>query len=84
MLGRGLAGDAAENAAAALGRAYPAHHEVTLYHAALLPTDSPQIARLRLDRLAQAATTSLSTLYVPPLGAPAEDPQIRALFGLSP
>lgn len=70
--------------AAALGRAYSAHHEVTLYQAALLPTNFPQMASLRLDQLAQAAATSLSTLYVPSLGALAEAPQIQALFGLSP
>jgi uncharacterized protein YabN with tetrapyrrole methylase and pyrophosphatase domain len=69
---------------AALRRSYPDDHQVILYQAALLPTAAPLITPLRLDQLAQAPATSLSTLYVPPLGAPAVDPRIAAQFGLSP
>ncbi len=67
--------------AALLRRSYPADHQVTLYQAALLPTDNPQITPLRLDQLAEAPATSLSTLYVPPRGAPVIDPTIAARFG---
>lgn len=66
--------------AAALGRHYPADHEVILYEAAVLPTAAPQISRLPLSRLAQAPASSLSTLYVPPLDPPATDPLIAAWF----
>jgi uncharacterized protein YabN with tetrapyrrole methylase and pyrophosphatase domain len=66
---------------AVLQRSYPAEHELILYQAAVLPIHTPQITPVRLEQLAQASTTSLATLYVPPLAAPAVDPHIAAQFG---
>jgi uncharacterized protein YabN with tetrapyrrole methylase and pyrophosphatase domain len=49
---------------------YPADHLVTLYTAATLPIASPEIHRLRLDRLSQppegVEVSVAATLYVPP------------------
>jgi uncharacterized protein YabN with tetrapyrrole methylase and pyrophosphatase domain len=69
--------------ATTLGRAYPVDHQVTLYQAALLPTGTALITRLPLSELPQAPATALTTLYVPPLGAPATDPVVAAEFDLT-
>lgn len=68
--------------ATTLRRWYPAQHEVILYEAPMLPTDEPTITRMALEHLPSASLTPFATLYVPPIGPPAVDPEMRALLGL--
>jgi precorrin-3B methylase len=49
-----------------LSRDYPADHEVILYQAAILPTQSARIERLRLKDLPAAEFDMHATLVVPP------------------
>jgi uncharacterized protein YabN with tetrapyrrole methylase and pyrophosphatase domain len=49
---------------------YPGDHEVIVYVAATLPTESARIERVRLADLNEVAVEQASTLYVPPLRAP--------------
>ncbi|MFF3062735.1 SAM-dependent methyltransferase [Streptomyces sp. NPDC057909] len=46
---------------------YPADHLATVYEAAVIPGCPPRIDQVRLRSLEDAAMTSISTLYVPPL-----------------
>lgn len=50
-----------------LRRRYPAGHRVVLYEAASFAGRRYRARRVRLDRLARAAISPLTTLYVPPL-----------------
>jgi uncharacterized protein YabN with tetrapyrrole methylase and pyrophosphatase domain len=54
-----------------LAEDYPADHPVTIYEAAVFPLDEPRIERISLDRLHEASFTQASTLYLPPVSAPA-------------
>lgn len=67
----------------ALRRWYPADHKVVLYEAAMLPTSEPRITWVALERLPGASLTPFATLYVPPLGLPAVDPEMLTQLGLS-
>jgi uncharacterized protein YabN with tetrapyrrole methylase and pyrophosphatase domain len=49
-----------------LARDYPLDHEVILYQAAILPTQSARVERLRLAQLPQAEFDTHDTLVVPP------------------
>lgn len=50
---------------------YPPDHVITVYEAASYPLDDPRIEPVPLNRLHEVAFTQASTLYVPPLRAPA-------------
>lgn len=50
---------------------YPPDHAITVYEAASFPLDDPRIEPVQLHRLHEVAFTQASTLYVPPLRAPA-------------
>ena len=58
---------------------YPPDHMVTIYCAATLPVGAPDVQMLPLNRLAEAAVTQESTLYVPPLGETKASPKRLAL-----
>lgn len=60
-----------------LSRDYDLAHAVILYKAATLPTSRPQIIRLPLSALPEAACDMHSTLVVPPARAPEPDEQTR-------
>ena len=49
-------------------RQYPADHIVTIYEAARYVCFGPVIQNVRLDELAEAPVSAISTLYVPPFG----------------
>ncbi len=53
-----------------LARTYPRRHEVVIYEAATLPGVPPVIERVRLEDLANAPVSSISTLFVPPASRP--------------
>lgn len=59
---------------------YPADHQVTIYSAATLPVSRPNIQTVALHELSTANVTQESTLYVPPLCAPAPCPERLALL----
>lgn len=59
----------------ALERHYPGEHEVVLYETAQLPVAEPSVVRLPLRDLAAGPVRVTSTLYVPPLATPPEDPE---------
>ncbi len=65
---------------ATLRRSYPADHQLTIYEAALLPTSDPAITHVRLDQLAHAPITPLSTLYIPPVAPPPVDAEMLELL----
>lgn len=67
---------------ALLRRFFPADHTVTVYEAAMLPTDEPRITEVPLADLQNAPLFPVSTLYVPPIAPPAVDPHMYALLGL--
>ncbi len=56
-----------------LGRHYPDEHQLVVYEGASYPLDEPRIDRVSLGRLSHARLTQASTLYVPPIAAPALD-----------
>jgi len=58
-----------------LATAFPANHPITLYEAASHPLHPPRVETLRLSALAQAATSEVSTLFVPALAADAIEDQ---------
>ena len=60
-----------------LTRDYEPAHEVTLYKAATLPTSRPEVVRLLLDALPEAACDMRSTLVVPPSSALEPDEEMR-------
>lgn len=49
---------------------YPHDHPVTIYEAAVFPLDDARMEAVALERLHEAEFTQVSTLYVPPVGAP--------------
>ena len=61
---------------------YPVDHRVTVYEAASFPLHEPRVDCLPLSRLGSAATTQASTLYIPPMAAPAIDHERLRRFGL--
>lgn len=62
----------------ALAERYPASHEVTVYDASTHPIAPPRINRHRVDELALADVSEVSTLYVPPAAAAPVDGAIWA------
>jgi uncharacterized protein YabN with tetrapyrrole methylase and pyrophosphatase domain len=60
-----------------LTRDYGPAHEVTLYKAATLPTSRPEVVRLPLSALPEAACDMHSTLVVPPSSALQPDEEMR-------
>lgn len=66
-----------------LMQTFPPAHGVVVYEAAAFPLDEPRIEFVRLDALATVDFTQASTLYVPPLGAPALSPERLARLGVS-
>lgn len=64
-------------------RDYPPAHEVVVYEASPYPVAPPVIERVRLDGLAAAKLTPLSTLYVPPATVRALDPGVAARLGFT-
>lgn len=50
---------------------YPPGHEIIVYEAASFPLDDPRVEPVALNRLREVSFTQASTLYVPPLKAPA-------------
>ena len=64
--------------AARLRRDYPAHHPIVLYRAAVLPGQTPDIRRKRLDQLARTDVSPLELLYVAPKAQRRPD---RAILG---
>jgi hypothetical protein len=65
-----------------LGEWYPPEHEVTLYEASPYPITEPRIERLKLRRLAEAAVTPMSSLYVPPAATAAADRDMARRLGM--
>lgn len=65
-----------------LGEEYPATHLVTIYEAAVFPLDQPRREQVALGALHTARFTQLSTLYLPPAGAPSLCRQRLQLLGL--
>lgn len=70
--------------AEALAADYPADHPVTIYEAAAFPLEPPRIEQLPLERLHRARLTQASTLYLPPVGAPAPSLERLARLGIGP
>jgi len=62
---------------------YPAGHEVVVYKAAVYEICDPEIERVPLARLAEAAIPTMSTLYVPPAAPAAADPAMLRRLGLT-
>lgn len=69
-----------------LAQWYDGGHRVILYEASPYPypVASPSIRELSLRELADARPTPLATLYVPPVGARAEDAEMAVRLGLTP
>lgn len=63
---------------------YPPSHEVIVYEAARLPVCESTIARIPLERLADAPITVMSTLYVPPMSKPKVDQTMLRRLGIDP
>lgn len=63
---------------------YPPSHEVIVYEAARLPVGESTIARIPLERLAEAPVTVMSTLYVPPMSKPKVDEAMLRRLGMGP
>lgn len=62
---------------------YPPGHKVTIYRAATLPTEQPQIRRIALQRLAAVAVDLADTLVLPPSRRLAANPRmVRRLAAL--
>lgn len=62
---------------------YPADHPVTVYEAAVSPFDEPRIETAPLDRLHRVDISQRSTLYLPPVAAPALSVERLERLGLS-
>ncbi len=65
-----------------LSASHGPRHLVTVYRAAQWPIGRPHIETVPVARLQEADITALSTLYVPPRGAPELDPAMLARLGL--
>jgi uncharacterized protein YabN with tetrapyrrole methylase and pyrophosphatase domain len=61
---------------------YGPDHEVVLYQASPYPLFDPVVRRLPLRDLPGAGITAMSSLYVPPKGEPAPDPEMHARLEL--
>ena len=55
-------------------RWYPPEHEVILYEASRMPTESFRAERIRLRELPDARYREYTTLVLPPHGTPRPDP----------
>jgi Tetrapyrrole (Corrin/Porphyrin) Methylases len=64
--------------AEALSLHYPPSHEAIVYDASTHPINPPRIVRRRIDELAGAPVTEVSTLFVPPVEAAPIDEEMRA------
>jgi len=60
-----------------LANDYPLTHEVTIYEAAILPTQLPRMERLTLAQLPQAQLDIHATLVIPPCIVPQPDYETR-------
>jgi uncharacterized protein YabN with tetrapyrrole methylase and pyrophosphatase domain len=67
-----------------LAQRYPPDHQVVIYEAAVLPTDTPRIEPVALSSVIRARMTELSTLYVPPLGQAPLDAEMMTRLGMDP
>lgn len=61
---------------------YPADHPVVVYEAASFPLSEPRIERFRLDALAGATFSPVSTLYLAPVGPPRLSQERLARLGI--
>jgi uncharacterized protein YabN with tetrapyrrole methylase and pyrophosphatase domain len=61
---------------------YGRDHEVTLYQASPYPVFDPIVQRMPLRDLPNADLTAMCTLYVPPKGAPAPNPEMHSRLEL--
>ena len=66
-----------------LCRDFEPEHEVTLFEAAVLPTEQPRITALPLEALEEAAVTDLSTLFVPAARRGALDESMLRRLGMA-
>lgn len=64
-----------------LAEHYGPDHEVVVYEAAPYPIGQPTIERCRLDDLAVADVSGMSSLYVPPSNVAAADAEMRSRLG---
>jgi len=62
---------------------YPADHPVTVYEAAVFPLDEPRMEQVSLERLHEARLSQVSTLYLPPVAAPALSRERLERLGVS-
>lgn len=67
-----------------LTETYGGSHKVTVYEAPMHPEHKPRIERIPLKRLPTVRMTTITTLYVPPIGEKPIDPTRLALLGMSP
>lgn len=67
-----------------LAESYGPDHEVMLYQAAAYAIGGPWIRRLRVRELPSAEVRLMSTLYVPPKGLRAPDPEMFDRLGIEP
>ncbi|MFE7313573.1 hypothetical protein ACFU7T_10765 [Streptomyces sp. NPDC057555] len=75
-------GDNRQVLVAYLEKFYPPDHQVTHYSAAQYAVCGPTIRTLALRDLRDEYLTGVSTLYVPPLAAPDDDPAMARRLGL--
>jgi precorrin-6B methylase 1 len=61
---------------------YGPEHEVVMYEASPYPIGEPLINRVRLVALPATEVRQMSTLYIPPAGAPPVDDELSATLGL--
>ncbi len=61
---------------------YPSEHQVTVYEAATLPVCDTVIQRVPLKDLTRCPVSPISTMFIPPLGDSALDPNMVARLGL--
>jgi uncharacterized protein YabN with tetrapyrrole methylase and pyrophosphatase domain len=61
---------------------YGLDHEATLYQASPYPVFDPIVQRMPLRDLPNADLTAMCTLYVPPKGAPAPNPEMHSRLEL--
>lgn len=66
----------------ALLETYPPEHEVVVYTASTLPMFGPEIRRMPLSALPDAAVSVASTLYLPPLADAPLDREMLARLGM--
>jgi len=64
----------------ALRKHYPAKHPVVLYEASSFPTFEPRVEQFALDQLPGMTIPAMSTLYLPPRPARAQDPSIMMWY----